>query len=380
LRILVAGGGSGGHLYPALAILEGFRGAHRAGGAERLGYIGARRELERRVLRNYPWIEHYLIHGRGLPRRPSLAGLISLLECGLSLIESLFIILRFRPTVIIGTGGFASFAPLLWGIIFRIPTVVLEVNVLPGLVNRLLAPHVDLVATAYPRTAELFRSHVRPKRVVVTGVPLRPEVLEAAARPKAELKARLGLDPRKRTVLVLGGSRGAAPLNQAVLGARDRGQWEDFQVLLITGPNGPMARVASDARLVTREYLDRIGEALGAADLVVSRAGAATLAELTALGKPAILVPWPGAAEGHQEQNARFLAQAGGALLLPEEALARVDLLELAGRLIREEERLQEMAAKSLALGRRDGLERFIEEVRRLTGTGSTLSASAARG
>jgi UDP-N-acetylglucosamine--N-acetylmuramyl-(pentapeptide) pyrophosphoryl-undecaprenol N-acetylglucosamine transferase len=254
------------------------------------------------------------------------------------------------------------------------------VNVLPGLVNRLLAPHVDLVATAYPRTAELFRSHVRPKRVVVTGVPLRPEVLEAAARPKAELKARLGLDPRKRTVLVLGGSRGAAPLNQAVLGARDRGQWEDFQVLLITGPNGPVARVASDARLVTREYLDRIGEALGAADLVVSRAGAATLAELTALGKPAILVPWPGAAEGHQEQNARFLAQAGGALLLPEEALARVDLLELAGRLIREEERLQEMAAKSLALGRRDGLERFIEEVRRLTGTGSTLSASAARG
>jgi UDP-N-acetylglucosamine--N-acetylmuramyl-(pentapeptide) pyrophosphoryl-undecaprenol N-acetylglucosamine transferase len=123
LRILVAGGGSGGHLYPALAILEGFRGAHRAGGAERLGYIGARRELERRVLRNYPWIEHYLIHGRGLPRRPSLAGLISLLECGLSLIESLFIILRFRPTVIIGTGGFASFAPLLWGITFRIPTV-----------------------------------------------------------------------------------------------------------------------------------------------------------------------------------------------------------------------------------------------------------------
>ncbi len=282
--------------------------------------------------------------------------------------------------MIIGTGGFASFAPLLWGIIFRIPTVVLEVNVLPGLVNRLLAPHVDLVATAYPRTAELFRSRARPKRVVVTGVPLRPEVLEAAARPKAELKARLGLDPRKRTVLVLGGSRGAAPLNQAVLGARGRGQWEDFQVLLITGPNGPVARVANDARLVTREYLDRIGEALGAADLVVSRAGAATLAELTALGKPAILVPWPGAAEGHQEQNARFLAQAGGALLLPEEALARVDLLELAGRLIREEERLQEMAAKSLALGRRDGLERFIEEVRRLTGTGSTLSASAARG
>lgn len=347
--------------------MEGFR----ADGAERLGYIGARRELERRVLRSYPWIEHYLIHGRGLPRRLSLAGLSALLECALSLLESLFIILRFRPTVLIGTGGFASFAPLLWGLILKVPTVILEVNVAPGLVNRLLAPHVDLVATAYLQTAALFRP--RARRVVVTGVPLRPELLEAAARPKDELKARLGLDSWKRVVLVLGGSRGAAPLNRAVFSAKaDRA---DMQVLLITGQR---TAVAERPGVVTREYLDRIGEALGAADLVVSRAGAATIAELTALGKPAILVPWPGAAEGHQEQNARFLARAGGALLLPEEALTQVDLLELAGRLIHEEERLREMAANSSALGRRDGLERFIEEVRRLTG--STLSASAARG
>ncbi|MGQ9601528.1 MAG: UDP-N-acetylglucosamine--N-acetylmuramyl-(pentapeptide) pyrophosphoryl-undecaprenol N-acetylglucosamine transferase [Candidatus Bipolaricaulia bacterium] len=372
MRVLVAGGGSGGHLYPALAILEGFR----AGGAERLGYIGARRELERHVLTNYQWIEHYLIHGRGLPRRPGLAGLLALLECALSLIESLFIILKFRPTVLIGTGGFASFAPILWGIVFRIPTAILEVNVTPGLVNRLLAPHVDLVATAYPQTASLFR---RAKRVVVTGVPLRPELLEAAARPKEELKARLGLDPRKRTVLVLGGSRGAAPLNRAVL--KSKNHQGDLQVLLITGPGpgpGVMAPSLRSERLLMREYLDRIGEALGAADLVVSRAGAATLAELTALGKPAVLIPWPGAAEDHQAQNARFLAQAGGALLLPEEALVRVDLLELVGKLLREERQLREMAAKSFALGRRDGLERFVEEVRRLTR--STLSASAARG
>ncbi len=294
---------------------------------------------------------------------------MALLECALSLIESLFIILKFRPTVLIGTGGFASFAPLLWGIIFRIPTAILEVNVVPGLVNRLLAPHVDLVATAYPQTASLFRA----KRVVVTGVPLRPELLEAAAYPKEELKARLGLDPRKRTVLILGGSRGAAPLNQAVL--RSKGLQDDLQALLITGPGVTAPRSEG---LLMREYLDRIGEALGAADLVVSRAGAATLAELTALGKPAVLIPWPGAAEDHQEQNARFLAQAGGALLLPEEALVRVDLLELAGKLMREEGQLREMAAKSFALGRRDGLERFVEEVRRLTR--STLSASAARG
>lgn len=281
------------------------------------------------------------------------------------MIESLLIISRFRPTVIIGTGGFASFPPLFWGILFKIPTVACEVNVVPGLVSRWLAPRVNLMLVAYPETALLLRA----KRIAVTGVPLRPGLLEAASPSQEELKADLGLDPRRRTVLVLGGSRGAAPLNGAIMNSKS--DLDGLQVLLITGrgANGQSMGIAGQRGegLIVREYLNRyeMGEALGVADLVIARAGAATLAELTALGRPALLVPWPGAAESHQEKNARFLERAGGAVVLPEHLLRQIDLVELAGRLLAERERLNQMAAASRAAGRRDGLRRVIEEVER---------------
>lgn len=342
-----------------MAILEGFR----ARGAKRLGYIGARRELERHVLSDYPWIEAFLIHGRGLPRRPSWGGLSVLFELFFGLAQTFFIIRQFRPTAIIGTGGFASFPPLFWGLLLGIPTVVHEVNVVPGLVSRLLAPRADLTLVAYPQTAQLLQT----RRVAVTGVPLRPELLQAAGHSRQELRGNLGLDPGKRTVLVLGGSRGAAPLNRAILNSRS--QREDLQVLLITG-RGADKQVGSPLGgggngIITRKYLHRMGEALCAADLVISRAGAATLAELTALGRPAVLVPWPGAAENHQELNARFLEQAGGAEVLSEKALEEIDLLEFSGRLLTEGERLNGMAARSRRAGCRDALGRVIEEVER---------------
>jgi UDP-N-acetylglucosamine--N-acetylmuramyl-(pentapeptide) pyrophosphoryl-undecaprenol N-acetylglucosamine transferase len=275
----------------------------------------------------------------------------------LGLVESLFIICKFRPTVIVGMGGFSSFPPVLWGILLGIPTVIHEVNAVPGLVNRLLAPHVDLVTTAYAQTARLLRA----RRIATTGVPLRRELLEAAQLPQEELKAGLGLDLRKRTVLVLGGSRGAAPLNRAIL--RSRVDRDDLQILLVTGGGAPQR---GGTGIIAKQYLDRVGEALAAADLVISRAGAATIAELTALGKPAILVPWLEAAENHQELNARLLEQAGGAIVLPEGALEEVDLVELARKLLAERERLRQMADRSRAMGRPDGLQRFLEEVERL--------------
>ena len=279
--------------------------------------------------------------------------------------ESLIIVLRFRPTVIIGTGGFASFPPLFWGIAFGIPTVVHEVNVVPGLVSRWLAPRVDLVMVAYPETA----LHLRVKRVRVTGVPLRPGLLEMAHSPQEELKAELGLDPQRRMILVLGGSRGAAPLNRAILSSKAK--LDEMQVLLVTGRDADGTLGGRREGIFVHEYLDRckIGEALAAADLVVSRAGAATLAELTGIGKPALLIPWPGAAEDHQERNARYLERAGGALVLPEDLLQEIDLLEFARRLLAEQGRIRRMAAASRAVGRRDGLKRVIEEVERYLAT-----------
>lgn len=281
--------------------------------------------------------------------------------------ESLLIICSFRPTVIIGTGGFASFNPLLWGILFKIPTVVHEVNIVPGLVNRLLAPWADLTLVAYPETALLLRA----REIKVTGVPLRPELLEAASFPAKDLKADLGLDPRKPAALVLGGSRGAVALNRAIL--LSEADLNGLQVLLVAGrgADGEVGTTLRQRGIIVREYLDGVemGKALGAADLVICRAGAATLAELTASGKPAVLVPWPGAADHHQERNARFLERAGGAVVLPEWVLQKIDLVELIKQLLAVRERLSCMAAATHAVGRRDGLNRVIEEVERYLAT-----------
>ena len=185
----------------------------RSRGVARIGYVGARRGLEREVIPRYRWIKAFLIHGRGLPRRPNWQVVLALAELFLGMLESLIVILRFRPTLILGTGGYVSFFPLLWGILLRIPTIVQEENVVPGLVNRVLARWADLTLVAYAETAQ----HLRAQRIVVTGVPLRPRLLMAADRGQAELRRELGLHPDKPTILVLGGSRGAVVLNQAIL-------------------------------------------------------------------------------------------------------------------------------------------------------------------
>ncbi len=338
----------------------------RSRGVARIGYVGARRGLEREVIPRYRWIEFFPIHGRGLPRRLGWGLGLALVELLLGMVESLLIVLRFRPTLILGTGGYVSFFPLLWGILLQVPTIVQEENVVPGLVNRLLARWADLTLVAHAETAK----HLRARRIVVTGVPLRPRLLAMADREPAELRRELGLHPEKPLILVLGGSRGAAVLNQAIVQAKEELRRDGLQVLLLSGRGVRLRAEAKAENLVVREYLDdeEIGKALVAADLVISRAGAGILAELTALGKPAILVPWPGAAEAHQERNAQFLARAGGALLLPEAELKErgLNLIALSRALMADRERLAAMAARSRALGRRDALNRVLEEIERL--------------
>jgi len=366
--------------------MEGLR--SRGRGATRIIYVGARRGPERGIIPRYSWIEAYFIHGRGLPRPLHPVGaLLALAELFLGLVEALWIVLRTRPRLILGTGGYASFSAVFWGILLGVPTVILEENLYPGLANRLLAPWVTLTLVAWEETAR----YLRARRLVVTGVPLRRGLLEALKLKldQRRLKAEWGLDQERPTLLVLGGSRGSEALNRAILSSRHR--WDGLQVLLISGrsssssssfplpslspshPSQPQRPPApgGPGTIVIREHLDgdELGKALALADLVISRAGAATLAELTALGKPAILVPWPEAAENHQELNAQLLVRAGGAILVPEGALraGEVDLVELSRRLLSERERLREMARRSWELGRRDGLERVLKEVEQLS-------------
>lgn len=285
--------------------------------------MGSRYGLETQVLPRYSWIEFYSLCVRGVARpgqRPfwffwaSLA--LALLP--IALCQAFYIILTVRPNSIIGVGGYASFGPLLWGAVFRIPIFLHEQNLFPGLVTRFFAPFARTVFLTYPQTARWLRA----RQLTVTGLPVRPEILSAT--PDAE---RFGLQPGVKTVLVLGGSRGSRLLTERALAIRYHTKIKkEVQLLVVTGDQGAILDDGG-ARTVLVPYIHEMGTALATADLVISRAGATTLAELAALRKLAIIVPWKDAAGDHQTANAQ--AQLGRcSILLPEPQLSPDKLVE----------------------------------------------------
>ncbi len=244
--------------------------------------------------------------------------LLALVQLPIALCQALYIILTVHPKVIIGVGGYGAFGPLWWGVIFRIPIFLHEQNLFPGLVTRLFAPFARTVFLTYPQTARWLRA----RRLTVTGLPVRPEILAATPDPE-----RFGLQPGVKTVLVLGGSRGSRLLTERALAIRHHTKIKkEVQFLVVTGDRGAIFDDGG-ARTVLVPYIHEMGTALATADLVISRAGATTLAELAALRKPAIIVPWKDAAADHQTANAQ--AQVGQCFsILPESQLSPDKLVE----------------------------------------------------
>ncbi len=344
---LICGGGTGGHLYPALALLQGLS---RAEPDARLVYVGSRYGLEARVLPRYPWVEFYQLSIRGIARpgqRPWWAfwALVAIAQIPVALAQALRIILKVRPAAIIGFGGYGAFAPLFWGALLGIPLYIHEQNLFPGLVTRLFAPRARRVFLTYASTARWLRS----RHITVTGLPVRPEILSAWPDPE-----RFGLRTDKKTVLVFGGSRGSKALTEAAIAAHD--ECPDLQFLIVTGPNpltpSPQRRGGVGIRCIP--YIHEMGTALATADVVVCRAGAATLAELSVLNKPAIVIPWRGAAGDHQTANAKQLAK--HFILLPESELTP-------GRLVQEIKAALHLKREAFISQRADALNHILREV-----------------
>ncbi len=297
----------------------------QAESVQRLVYVGSRYGLETKVLPRYPWVEFYALPIRGIARpgqRPfwALWAFFALVQLPIALAQALYILFKVRPTVIIGFGGYGAFAPLLWGLLFRIPFYLHEQNLVPGVVTRLFAPWAKKVFLTYPQTAR----YLRARHVIVTGLPIRPEIL--SARPDHR---RFGLRPERKTVLVFGGSKGSRILIEMALQAQR--SLDDVQFLIATGEQiNPQTFDSSNPSNTLRllPYIHEMGTALATADLVICRAGAATLAELAAVGKRAIVVPWPGAAHDHQTANATSLAHLGIFSVVTESELTPQRLVE----------------------------------------------------
>lgn len=361
VTVLIAGGGTGGHLMPALAIAAALRRAHPEW---RILLVGAERGIEARLLpsRDFPY---QLLPAEPIYRRQWWKNLRWPLLALRLRREVDRLLEREQPAVVVGTGGYAS-GPVIWRAARRgIPTTMLELNAFPGLAVRWLARTVREVWLGSPEA----RHHLRPgsrTEIVDTGAPIAPP--EPARRPEA--LRRFGLDPTRPVFLVTGGSQGALALNQVVAEWIESGGAGGVQILWATGSAtfGRFEGLHRPPAVQVYDFLDPIGPAYAVATFALARAGMMTLSELCAWGIPAILVPLPTAAADHQTPNARAMEQAGAGVFVPQSELTVARLAELVGSLLAPVERLAAMREAALARARPDALGRIVARIGVLSG------------
>jgi len=351
MKLLLVGGGTGGHLFPAVALAQRLLAEDPEA---RVHFIGTARGIESRVLPQLglplTTVDIEGVVGRGW--RSKLGLLPKLVR---SVRQSQALLDRFAPDVVVGVGGYASAPALVAALLRKTPTLIHEQNAWPGLTNRLLAAWVDRVCLSITDADRAFHRG----KVVVTGNPLRSGMEECPPLPEAGL-----------SLLIFGGSRGARAINDLVLAALPgldslRGA---LRIRHQTGSDD-FERVrdgyqAAGWRAEVVPFIDDMAAAYGEAQLVVCRSGATTIAELTACGRPALLIPYPHAAGDHQTGNARALARRGAALMLPQAELNAELLARLVRDLLADRERLQSMAGAARSLAKRGAADLILKECR----------------
>lgn len=376
LRILFAGGGTGGHVYPALTIAKAIRSRHPD--AE-IRFIGSRRGPDKDLVTREGF-EITTIDMMGLERRVSSKSLAALGKASLGVISAACLLMRFRPDMVIGTGGYICGPVLPVARILSIPVAIQEQNVVPGFTNRVLSRIAKVVFASFEESKNYFPD---PRKVLVVGNPVRPEIIQ---RKREEGASFLGLKPDRPTILVYGGSLGAVAINNAVCDAYpDILKIPRIQVIHQTGPRdfervkGVLQEKGINAGpggdIVLTPYLYDMPSAFAAADLVVMRAGG-SVAEVTARGLPAILIPLAGAPGAHQERNAQVLQKAGAAIVIPQENLSGEVLASTIVSLFMDPSRLSRMASASKAIGRPDSVWQIVDVIEEVVSRTSRARSS----
>jgi len=369
MRILIAGGGTGGHFYPALAMCEELR---RKYPQAQFVHIGTKHGVEARVLPSYPWIRFHPILAGGFHRNNWMKNVLATIQLLVGFVQTVVLFLRFRPQLVIGVGGYSSFGSVLLGSLLGrmlpIRTVIHEQNVIGGLANRGLSRFVDLVMLSFPQSE---RSFPHARKMVVTGNPIREEFLHVKRSPA--LYRYFGLDPERRTILVFGGSKGSAEITEQVLFGKEAiAQNDDLQILLITGDSDIEAAIRAEldtaevTNIVVKGYVHQMGAAFAIADLVVCRAGATSLAEITSCGKASLLVPWKEAADDHQRKNARLMEEECACAVADEAVIVRHGLVDSILGQMGDELGLERLAGNARRLGQRSAESLILGEIQSL--------------
>ncbi|MDN5211565.1 undecaprenyldiphospho-muramoylpentapeptide beta-N-acetylglucosaminyltransferase [Fulvivirgaceae bacterium BMA12] len=360
-RIIISGGGTGGHIYPAIAIANTLKAMNPE--TEML-FVGAkgRMEMQKVPEAGYNIIGLWI---SGIQRKLTVNNLSFPFKLISSLLRSGKIIRKFKPDVVIGVGGFAS-GPLLYRATRKgIPSLIQEQNSFPGITNKLLAKKVDKICVADDRMERFF-----PKeKIVITGNPVRKDIINAENK-REEAQGFFNLKPGKKTVLVIGGSNGARTINHSILSGIETIIQAGVQVIWQTGKfyfeevnESVKNHDISNFRIL--EFLKEMDLAYAAADVVISRAGALSISELCLVGKPVIFVPSPNVAEDHQTKNARALVDKSAAMLIKDQE-AKTKLVEATLALINDNDRQVSLKENISKLARPDAAEKIATEILKL--------------
>lgn len=365
ISIVLTGGGTGGHIYPALAIAGGIKSVlPRAD----ITFIGTEKGLEKEIVPRAGYALEF-ISAAGMERKLSFKSIITLKKGFIGVGQAARLLRKLKPSLVIGTGGFVSGPVVLAAAMMGIKTIIHEQNAYPGITNKILNPIVTKVLLTFSEAQARFR---RKNNLIQTGLPLRKEIINVT---KAESLKALAIEQDKKVIVVVGGSRGAKSINTAMIVVHNYFQHnKDIHILHITGESDyhETLKCLKDSGIYQKEnidirpYMHDIKYALAAADLIVGRAGASFISEILGKGIPSILIPYPFAAENHQYWNAMSLVKAGAAEIINDKDLTGEVLLQSILGIMQSEAKTETMHKAALSQAKTNALELIIAEILKL--------------
>jgi UDP-N-acetylglucosamine--N-acetylmuramyl-(pentapeptide) pyrophosphoryl-undecaprenol N-acetylglucosamine transferase len=362
MRIIVTGGGTGGHIYPALSFINHLR---KLEPDSEILYVGTKRGLENRIV-PAAGIAFKTVDVQGFRRSFSLNNFKTVYKFLKSTSDAKKIIKDFQPDVVIGTGGYVAGPVLYAAAKLKVPTIVHEQNSIPGITNKFLSKYVDRVAVAF----EAARPYFPKEKTVFAGNPRAQEVATLKATDILETEYKLKKD--KKTVVIFGGSRGAQTINEAVKAALPKFAEEDYQVVYASGQiyfdedHAEFAQYDTTENIAIRPYISNMLEVLASSDLILCRAGATTIAEITALGLPTLFVPSPNVTADHQTKNAQALVDIGAAKMIRDAELTAEKMLASISEIFSDEALYQAMSSASKKAGVPDASDRLYKLVKEI--------------
>ena len=356
-RAFITGGGTGGHVYPAVAIYEELL---KFIPKEDIYYVGNPKNLEKRVSEQYD-MNFLDVSVSGMPRAFTLKFISWAFQLFISVFVSIYYVLKFRPSFIIGTGGYVAFPVLMAGVLLGVPCYIHDSDAYPGIVSRFMAPFSTCVFLAF----EDAKDRIKAKKIIVNGNPLRNFNLGLSKKQAIE---QLGLDVDKKTLFVMGGSQGAKTINRAVLAlSEELTRTYNLQIIHQTGTkNFEEAQNIMPGGLrgyILEPYFDDMSIPYAACDFVIARSGSISLSELNNRGLGAILVPYPHAAANHQFHNAKAMEKQSAAIVLEDKDCTSENLLEIILSVIQNEEKLKKINENSAKLAKPNATQNLVKIV-----------------